>query len=123
MSMNAPKKILFITRKAPYGTGLSKEALDAILAASAYEQDIGLLFMDDGVFQLLDHQHPEAISAKNIGATLPVLPMYDIDKIYVQASALKNRGLTLEQLLLPAEPLGDNAIAELLRDQEVVLSF
>lgn len=123
MSTNLPKKILFVTRRAPYGTGLSKEALDAILAASAYEQDVGLLFMDDGVFQLVNHQQPESINAKNMGNTLPVLPMYDIEKIYVQAAALESRALKEDQLVLPVQLLQDHEIATLLQSQEVVLSF
>ncbi|MEJ2418879.1 MAG: DsrE family protein, partial [Exilibacterium sp.] len=43
------KKILVVNRHPPYGSSLAKESLDAVLAASAYEQDIGILYIGDGV--------------------------------------------------------------------------
>ena len=117
------KKILFVTRRAPYGTGLSREALDALLAASAYEQDVALLFMDDGVFQLQPGQDPGDIDAKNLGSTLPVLPMYDVEDIYVQKTALAARGMDINALLLPAKSLANTEIEQLLESQDVILSF
>ena len=118
-----PKKILFVTRKAPYGSGLSKEALDALLASSAYGQDIALLFMDDGLFQLLADQDPKAIDAKNFAAQLPVLPMYDIEKIYAAQSSLQARGLDSNNFVLPVTTLTDAEVSQLFQDQDVVLSF
>ena len=54
-TMNPPKKLLFVLRQAPYGSTLAKDALDAILATSAYEQDLSIAFIDDGVFQLINN--------------------------------------------------------------------
>jgi len=119
----ATKKILFISRKAPYGCAMAKECLDALLAASAYEQDLGLLFMGDGVFQLKKEQQPEAGRQKNISATLPVLSMYDIKDIYLQASALAERGLTADDLVIPVKALNNNEICELMGQQDQLLSF
>jgi tRNA 2-thiouridine synthesizing protein C len=117
------KKLLFISRKAPYGCATAKECLDALLAASAYEQDLGLLFMGDGVFQLKKEQQPEAGRQKNISATLPVLSMYDIKDIYLQASALAERGLTADDLVIPVKALNNNDIRELMEQQDQLLSF
>ncbi len=118
-----PKKILFVTRRGPYGSGLSKEALDALLASSAYGQDVAVLFMDEGVFQLMKDQDPSAINAKNLGAALPVLPMYDIEKIYASNRSLAERCLQMDDLVMPVIPLDDKAISRLLQEQDVVLSF
>ena len=117
------KKLLFISRKAPYGCATAKECLDALLAASAYEQDIGLLFMGDGVFQLKKGQQPEPGRQKNISATLPVLPMYDIEDIYLQASALVERGLTADDLVMPVKALNSDEIRDLMAQQDQLLSF
>ena len=119
----APKKILFVNTKAPYGNSMARDALDALLAASAYEQDLSVLFLGEGVFQLLANQNPKDIGMKNLGATLPVLPMYDIEKIYIQGSALLARGLTANDLVLPAKVLTEDAIAALMDSQEAILSF
>ncbi len=117
------KKILFISRHAPYGRSLAKEALDALLAASAYGQDISLLFMNDGVLQLKQGQDSDPLAAKNISATLPILPMYDIEKIYVQKSALQQRGLNREQLVMETIALSDQDITQLMEAQDSILSF
>ena len=117
------KKILFINRQAPYGSSIAKESLDAVLTASAYGQDISVLFMGDGVFQLLKGQNTEKLACKNLSATLPVLPMYDIEKLYVQASALSARNLSVDDLIMPVEPLNEQQITSLMDQQNKLLSF
>ena len=118
------KKLLFISRHAPYGSSLAKDALDAILAASAYDQQLSLLFMDDGVFQLLAHQAPENISQKSFAAILPVLPIYEINSIYVHDESLKKRQITINELIIEGVQIIDSAaICSLLAQQDQLLSF
>ena len=50
------KKFLYINRKAPYGTDYALESLEVVLIGAAFEQDVSLAFLDDGVFQLVDGQ-------------------------------------------------------------------
>lgn len=118
------KKLLFISRHAPYGSSIAKEALDAALAASVYDQDLSLLFMDDGVFQLLQHQEPFAIAQKSFAAMLPVLPLYGIDNIYVHQESLKLRGITTDELVLEQVKLIDSCtVGKLMAEQDQLLSF
>lgn len=117
------KRILFVNNHAPYGSSLAKESLDALLASSAFDQDLSVLFCGDGVFQLLKQQAPEAIEQKNLSKTLPVLEMYDIDQLFVQSSALNARGLTSDDLCIDAKPLSDEQITSLTQQQDCVLSF
>ncbi len=119
----AKKKLLFIFRHAPYGSSIARDGLDALLAASAYDQDLSVLFLGDGVFQLVGDQQSSGISSKSLSATLPALPIYDIDQIYVQQSALAERGLDKQTLVLDATALSDQAVRELMSKQEGVLSF
>lgn len=125
MSQKTPfKKILFISRHAPYGSSLAKDALDAILASSAYDQQLGLLFMDDGVFQLLANQSPSAIKQKSFAALLPVLPLYDINSIYVHYESLEKRKIKPNELVLESIQIIDSAaIGKLLAEQDQLLSF
>ena len=124
MSGIPSKKLLFISRHAPYGSSLAKDALDAILAASAYDQQLSLLFMDDGVFQLLANQAPENISQKSFAAILPVLPIYEINSIYVHDESLKKRQITLNELVIEGVQIIDSAaICSLLAQQDQLLSF
>ena len=51
-------KLAFLFRTAPHGNAISREGLDALLAATAFcdEEEIGVFFIDDGVLNLLDGQ-------------------------------------------------------------------
>jgi len=117
------KKILFVNRQAPFGRSYAKESLDALLAGSAYNQDISVLFSGDGVFQLIKEQQAQNIEQKSIASTLPALEMYDITKVFAQASALKIRGLSSEQLAIEVALLTDTEISALTQTQDCILSF
>jgi tRNA 2-thiouridine synthesizing protein C len=118
------KKLLFISRHAPYGSSLAKDALDAILAASAYEQDIALLFMDDGIFQLLPAQKAELIEQRSFSAQLQALPLYEIEKIYVHLESMEKRRIVKDDFCLDNIQVLDNAATtQLIAEQDHLLSF
>lgn len=117
------KKILFNNHQAPFGRSHAKESLDALLASSAYNQDISVLFSGDGVFQLTKAQQASNIEQKGISSTLPALEMYDITQVYAQASALETRGLKIDQLAIEVTLLTDNEIGTLTQSQDCILSF
>jgi len=118
------KKILFISRHAPYGNSYAREALDALLAASAYDQNLSLLFMDDGVFQLLPNQNPTFIHQKNMAASLQALELYGIENIYCLSSSLIERGLNQTDLILENIKLIDTITTNsLISQQDQLISF
>ncbi len=43
-------KIMHIIRRAPHGTIYSYEALETVLIMAAYDQDVSMAFIDDGVY-------------------------------------------------------------------------
>ena len=65
----ATKKLMYINRKAPYGTIYAWESLEVVLIGAAFEQDVSLAFMDDGVFQLTKGQDTTGIGMKNFSPT------------------------------------------------------
>lgn len=118
------KKILLISRHAPYGSSIAREALDAALASAIYDQDLSLLFMDDGVFQLLKEQQAHEIDQKSFASMLSALPLYDIEKIYIQRESLVQRKIEINELIIENAIVLDNAqISTLLNSQEHILSF
>lgn len=118
------KKILLISRHAPYGSSIAREALDAALAAAIYDQDLSLLFMDDGVFQLLKDQQAQEISQKNFTSMLSALPFYDIEKIYIHQESLEQRAIAIENVLVENALVVNSAqVSALLSQQEHILSF
>lgn len=117
------KKILLILRKPPYGNSLAKEALDVALAMSVFEQELAILFLNDGVWQLLENQQGEGIPTRNIAKTLAAFPLYDIDQIFVAQSDLVMRELDKKQLSLPAQILLDEQVPDFIDSYDVVLNF
>lgn len=135
--MSDTKKFLYVNRKAPYGTVYALESLEVVLIGAAFEQDVQLLFMDDGVFQLMKGQNTKGIENKNFSPTYSALGDYDITKIYVSQESLDERGLSIDDLQhLTYEDEDDDwaekdsirvvsnaEIAALMEEQDVILSF
>jgi len=117
------KKTLLILRRAPYGDGLTRAALDVALAAAAFEQDISVLFMDDGVWQLLPQQHANAIDSKSVQRTLASFGLYDINTFYVEEASLAARNLSPTLLEGPIELIAGDKLASFLDSHEQLLSF
>lgn len=117
------KKFMFVNRKAPYGTVYALESLEVVLITATFDQDVSLLFMDDGVFEIVKGQQTKDIGMKNFSPSYRALEGYDVEKLYVDAESLAQRGLTEKDLLVPVEVLSSQQMAELMQQQDVVLSF
>ncbi|MDE0509162.1 MAG: sulfurtransferase complex subunit TusC [Gammaproteobacteria bacterium] len=117
------KKLLFISRSAPYGAGRARALLDMALAASVYEQDIELLFLSDGVYQLLRDQDGGRIGEKTIGNAMEALELYGIEKPLVEAAALEERSLRAEDLVISTVALDAGGIRDLIGKSDVVFNL
>ncbi|MBD2815609.1 sulfurtransferase complex subunit TusC [Xenorhabdus sp. Flor] len=118
------KKIAFVFTEAPHGSSAGREGLDALLATSAFTEQIGVFFISDGVFQLLSDQQPDKILSRDYISTFKILSLYDIDKCYICLEDLMVRGFSPESnFILAAEFLSAAAIRQLLAGYDVVLKF
>jgi tRNA 2-thiouridine synthesizing protein C len=117
------KQLLVVVRHSPYGSSLARASLDVALAAAAFEQPVKLLFMGDGVLQLLPEQDSQAIGQKNIGRLLSSLPLYDIDMVYADAEAVARHGIDLGSAQLPAQALDEHAMQQLMISCDHLLGF
>jgi tRNA 2-thiouridine synthesizing protein C len=117
------KKFMFVNRKAPYGTVYALEGLEVVLISAAFDQDVSLVFLDDGVYELVKGQNTKSIEVKNFSPTYRALEGYDIEKLYVERESLAARGLTEENLVVPVEVLSAAELSELMGQQDVVISF
>jgi tRNA 2-thiouridine synthesizing protein C len=117
------KKFMFVNRKAPYGTIYALESLEVVLISAAFEQDVSLAFMDDGVFQLMKGINTEGIEMKSFSKTYRALEGYDIEKLYVERESLELRGLTEDDLVVDVQVVGKEEMGDLMNEQDVVLSF
>jgi tRNA 2-thiouridine synthesizing protein C len=118
----ARKKIMVVNRKAPHGTIYALELLDIALIASAFDQDVSVAFLDDGVYQLAKNQNSSALGSKNFSPAYRALPDHDVNTIYVERESLAARGLTPDDLLMPVEILDASELAQRMGEQDVLLS-
>ncbi len=131
------KKFLYINRKAPYGTIYALESLEVVLIGAAFEQDVSLAFIDDGVYQLMANQDTASIGMKNFSRTYKALGDFEVRKLYVERESLEARGLTqadMQEIAWEDENedyavkpsihlISRGEMAGLIASQDVVLSF
>ena len=117
------KSLTFITRQAPYGSNNAKLVIDAALAAAVFEQQVNFLFMDDGVFQLVQNQNAESISSKTIGRVLETLELYGIEQALVDSVSLEERDLSAEDLAIPVKILNVEQVRQLAARSDVVINL
>ena len=120
---NRIKKVMFVNRKAPYGTIYALESLEVVLITATFDQDVSLVFLDDGVYEIVKGQNPKGIGIKNHSPTYRALDGYDVEKLYVERESLDARGLTEEDLIVDVTVLEAGELGQLMAAQDVVLSF
>ena len=119
----APKKFMLVNRRAPHGTIYALEALEVVLIAATFDQDVSLAFIDDGVYSLVKGQKTTGLEMKNFSPMYRALDDYDVNKIYVDRDSLQRRGLRSEDLLAPVELLEARELGQLMAQQDVLLNF
>lgn len=117
------RSLLVVCTSSPYRSTRARDGLDLVLTAAAFEVPVTLFFCGDGIYQLLAQQQAGLIGHKDLSATLPVLPLYDVERIYVAEQDLQARGIDPASLLLPAEPLTAADAAALFHQHDQILSF
>mgnify|MGYP000865808848 CR=1 FL=1 len=116
------KKFMYVNRKAPFGTIYALEVLEMVLISAAFDQDVHVAFLDDGVYELKKGFNPSVSGMKNFSNTYRALDGYDIEKIYVEQESLDERGLTADDLVVEAEVLSRADMAALMAGMDVILT-
>ena len=116
------KDILLVFRHAPYGNALAREGLEAALACGAMGAKTSVLYINEGVWQLLEPQNSSAIDCKNQAAMASALPLYDVDAIWVDEDSLKQRNLTSADINA-GKIISTAQVQRLLATSKSILSF
>ena len=131
------KKFMYLNRKAPYGTIYAWESLEVVLIGAAFDQEVRLMFVDDGVYQLTTGQDTKGMGMKNFSPTYRTLGDYEVKSIYVDKDSLEARGLTQDDLVAIAwedweteeeienivEVVDAARVSELMEESDVIFSF
>ena len=131
------KKFMYVNRRAPHVTIYPLEGLEAVLIVAAFDQDVSMAFIGDGVFQLNKGQDTADSGMKNFASTYGALGDYEVTKLYVEQESLDQRGLELNDLMnltwedeeedwaeKPSIRVVSRAqLSDLLEQQDVILNF
>ena len=135
--MSDIKKFMYLNRRAPYGTLYAWESLEVVLIGAAFDQEVSLMFVDDGVYQLVKGCDTSESDMKNFMPTYRTLGDYGVRHMYVDQASLEARGLTTEDLIEVAwedweteeevdnivEAVDSAKVTELMAESDVVFSF
>ena len=113
----------FLARTAPYGNNRSTLLMDIALASSVFEQKSNYVFMDDAIYQLLRNQNADHIQTKTFGKAIEAIKLYGINNIYVYEKSLKERSVSLDELVLNPETINQKQLQKLIRNSENVISL
>lgn len=126
------KSFAYINRKAPYGTIYALEVLETVLISAAFEQNVSVIFIDDGVYQIKKGHNTEALGMKNFLPTYGVIEMEKEDadededieytwRIIVEKESMEARGLTPDDLQVDVEVLPAAELADVIEGHDVVI--
>lgn len=119
-------KLAILFTQPPFGSSVSREGLDALLAASAFcdEEELAICFLNDGVFNLVAGQQPEKILQKDHIATFKLIELYDLTECFVCQESIVERGLeNAEWVLNDVKKVSRNALFDVLHQADKVLTF
>jgi len=116
-------RTLLVFRQPPYTSSLSRSGLDTALAAGAFEQPVTVLFLSEGVLQLLPEQHSSKSGKRNHGKVLASLPLYDIETLWVDSDSLSDFGYVIDDLPDGAKLADRGKVEEMLACHDHVVAF
>ena len=117
------KQFMYVNRRAPHGTIYAQESLEVVLIGAAFDQDVSMAFIDDGVYQLVKGQDTSKGEMKNFSNAYRALEDYDVEKLYVEQESLESRGLSESDLIVDVQMKSADEIKQLMEEQDVVLTF
>jgi tRNA 2-thiouridine synthesizing protein C len=131
------KKFLYLNRRAPYGTIYAWESLEVVLIGAAFDQEVSVMFLDDGVYELTKGHSTAGIGMKNFSPTYRTLGDYEVKNIFVDRDSLAARGLSEDDLVAVAwedidtgeerenivEVVDAARVAELMEETDCIFSF
>ena len=106
------KSVLYLIRQPP--GALADETADLMLVSGVFEQPTSVLFLDEGVWQLVGLDERQS--------SVKALPTYDVDALHVAVESLEGRGLRVEDIALPVRPADAAAVRRIIAEHDVVVT-
>ncbi len=108
--MNSQAISIVITTP-PHGGDTASQALDTALACAAFDQQVTVIFQDDGIWQLLPQPIDSPLGDKSLLAQFKLMELYGVSAVQVCRDSLHRTGISAEQLALPTQVMSRTEIA------------
>ena len=116
-------KHAIIFNHSPFTNDKGKEGLELALTLATYEQAVALFFTGSAPLQLAQDINADLIKRKNYSQGFNALELYDIEEVYIDASAMKSLQLNADNLKVEASLLSSDDFIAKLSEFNVVLQF
>ncbi|MFA0088780.1 sulfurtransferase TusC [Vibrio sp. 10N.286.49.C2] len=113
----------FVFTSLPHASAKGREGLDALLATSAYSEDIKVFFIADGVNQLRINQDPKQVLSRDYISAYKLLDLYDIDQVYVCKQSMDRYGMTVDSLAIECDIVTSSIISHELASCNKILTY
>lgn len=114
---------MIVNHRPPHGTLHAWESLELALTAAAFDQEVSIVFMGDGVCQLLANQDTGQIGIRNFAPTFRTFEDYGIRQVYAEKEALTRYGVGTDDLLIDIELIDTGALSRMMTKQDIILHF
>ncbi|CAL4324977.1 Protein TusC [Buchnera aphidicola (Thelaxes suberi)] len=118
------KSFAIIFSSAPYENNIGYEGLNIALVLASLEKKISLFFLEDGIFQILNHQNPNYINCHNSSLSFKIFKMYKLINFYISIESLQKRGLfSNNDFIVPVNIFNISKISEKIKKCNFILKF
>lgn len=117
-------RLFFVVTRSPKDSSAFREAIDAILAAAAFDQDITVFFSGASVLGLLPHQDSSQIHQKAAEKMLTALPVFGVEKILAEKTSVERYQVNPDDFIIAGIALaGPDLVYKSFATADKVLSF
>lgn len=112
-----------INTQTPHSSDSARNALDMIMMAVSLDQPVQVIFMHDGVWQLINQQ-TQAIDRKNALVKYRILAdVFEMDALYVCKQSLQDRQLQPDMLNISATAVDADTLQQKLAASNQIVRF
>ena len=116
------KRLLLIVSTPAYRGSRLSEAIEAALVGAVFDFEVSVLFVEAGVSALRTDQNADEYGVKTISRMLNSLSTYDIERVYACSDSLAGHQIDTDALSFSVAALDESGQADIIAEQDIVLS-
>lgn len=114
------RKFLFLLKRPPQGGVIDQELFDQLLTLAAFDQELSVLFLGEGIYRLFGDDNEGARKAAHAGL-LDALSFYGIESVWVEIESMAHRGLSLADAAIQVKSANRDVVTAMLAEHDVIL--